>query len=147
MNKLTRAVARGIPALEMRMFQEPDSRERWAEIRQLATEQVADDVPAVRRDRVGRTWVGHAGVDGGREPWGLRRTTEEQQQLEVRMAPLLRELTPKQAETIRLLYFSQLTERDAAQVLGRSRATVREHRDTALAKLRARITELYLTDE
>lgn len=156
MHELTRAVARMLPELELRQFQDPDNRDRWNEVRSLAQQQVHDDNPSMGQgrargsglERVGDSWVMHYGdrADDGKRLWP-RRTTEAQQQLEVAMTPLLRELTPKQAETIRLLYFSQLTEREAAQVLGRSRATVREHRDAALAKLRARITELYLTNE
>lgn len=147
---LTRAVARLLPELELRMFQEWDDRERWAEIRRLAQEQVRDDVndtTGERRDRIGRQWVGHGtwgeGEDRGGPLW--RRLTPEQVELESNLVPLLRDtLTPKQADAIRLLFYGQLSEQQAALAMGISRATLREHRDAALRRLRAAIADKYL---
>jgi hypothetical protein len=62
------------------------------------------------------------------------------------MAELLKDLTPKQRETLQLLFWGQLSERQAALVLGIERDSVRDRRDGALKALRKAITARYLTD-
>lgn len=145
MHPMSRWVLRETGRLEWAQFTDPQDRHRLNEIRKLAFEQLDDDVEAVERDRVGRSWV-HTDYDpNGEDLW--RRWTPEQMELESGMAVYLARLTDKQRDVLRLLFNGRLTERQAAIVLGVSRAAVQQARDRALATLKRELTAAFIDSE
>ena len=139
MHNMTRKVREEVQRLEFAQFQEPDARDRLNLIRALAEEQMTDDNPSMakQRDRIGREHVAHSDPDFGTSLW--RRWTPDQVALEDKLAPMLRDLSPKQAEVLHLLYWGRLTERQTALVLGITQHAVQDRRDRALANLRAAV--------
>jgi RNA polymerase sigma factor (sigma-70 family) len=61
---------------------------------------------------------------------------EELPDVDPRLPSALRQLSPKQRAAVVFLFVEDLTERETADALGVSRATVRKHADRGLAKLR-----------
>lgn len=144
---MTKQVRDIIPVLEFGQFQNPDDRHRLNEIRELAHEQVADDTTGASTgqqvDRIGRSWVLHADPDTGGELW-RRHRTPAQHALEDRLTPMVAELSPQQREAVQLLFYSGLSEHQAASIMRVSRASLRAHRDRALTRLRSMIVTRYL---
>lgn len=138
------AVRQAVAGLEFQQFTHVEDRERIAAIRQVALAQMEDDrsdTKGPRRDRIGDVgpdggWVGHyvEAPDDGEGLW--RRRTAENLALEDGLQPFLARLTDKQREALRLFFGGQLTERQAAAVLGISRDSARDRRDGALKALR-----------
>ena len=150
MHRMTRDVLRATQSLEFEQFTNPDDRERLREVRALALSQVADDVENTsgnRRDSMKRrhgagTRAEHTvDLDSGRPLWAPR--TEDQMNLEVTFAPMLRELTKPQREAVNLLFYGMLTERETAEALGVTKRAVVTARDRALAWLRRVIVERF----
>ena len=168
MHSMTREVLRTIPALEFGQFQDPDDRERLNEIRALVGDlatftpdpkywkalgirnaQVPDDTNSITAwhqvDRVGREWVEHGDTDKGEQLW--KRWADDQVAIEVNMAPLIRELTQKQYEVTRLLFYGSLSTHQVAAVQGITHKMVRKHRDASLKKLGDIIRSRFLHDD
>lgn len=149
LHPMTQAVSAAARRLEIEQFRHPDDRHRLNDIRALALQQVADDVPTLsgpQRGRVGREWVGH---DYGEESTPLYggRWTVQQQALEQAMIPFLDRLTVKQREVVHLMFWGRLTERQTALVLNISRVAVRERRDSAMTALRKGLTGAFLEND
>ena len=143
--------------LEAEKFQALGDRPTWArldELQRLARAQVADDVltegHGSRRARVGDEWVNLSdrgdvtGADA--DPiWDGPQYGPEQVALETGFRVYLPQLTAKQRDVLRLLFWPQtadgegrwrpLTERQAAATLGIRQSGVQKHRDLALKAL------------
>jgi RNA polymerase sigma-70 factor (ECF subfamily) len=101
--------------------------EHWERIRVM-------DNPAGYLYRVGRNWARRRFVKrplfpipaAGHEPW-----------VEPGLAPALRSLTVRQRQVVVLVHAMDLTQAEAAALLGLSSSSVRNHLDRGLAKLRS----------
>jgi hypothetical protein len=147
MHSMTREVLRATQALEFEQFQNPDDRDRLRELRDVALDQVADDVYSLserHRGRIGRSTIRPFHEGEGRALWPRR--TPDQQNIEVAFAPLLRELSVAQREVLDL-FAAGYTEREVAAARSVTKRAVVKMRRTGLTALRRRIVERYALED
>lgn len=132
-------VANEIAVLERQQFEfadDEDKRDAINEIRELANEQILDDVYSIagkQRDRIGNRggggWV-ETRDDLEGERGMFRPRTEDEQALGLGMAGFLERLTPDQHVVYRMRYGDQqMTERHIAKILGKSQPAVHQQLD------------------
>lgn len=147
---LSRQVSQAIAELEYEKFHamvDPDEWYRLDEIKQLAIEQVKDDMELqISYQKVGRKQV-EVLKEGYDHDSLWPELTDEQRCLSEGLAPFLLLLTEVQQETLRYRYWMNLSQRDAGQRLQVSKKSVEVNERRAQEALKKRFFEKWPREE
>lgn len=156
MHPLTRLVYKSIPLLEFEQFRHTEDRERLNEIRELAVEQVRDDLSSetggenyLRAGR--RSVVSRPGVIRGdtstREVWSER--SERERALEAGLGPVLdAALIPEQRVIVRMIYDASMLHSEVGYRLGGiSKQAVQQRLAVIHKRVEAALRERFMKKE
>lgn len=140
-------VANEITILEREQFRHSDDeaeRRRILEIRELAQQQLSEDVyhtAGKHRDRVGRQYVENKQEwEDGNDMWPER--SEVQRALQRGLDPVLDQLTANQRVLFRLHYGAGMTEREVAKQLNKSQQYIHGQLKEMRAHVRASLVDM-----